>query len=111
MGAVSKQPRAEACEVPSPEFPPHTAVRRHGIRDGSDGPSSARVVSLSGHRSPQSVLPMLGVVEAGGQPEQRRLIRQQRKPSLIIGVLPTLPTIATEIGTEEEEFGDISDGR
>jgi hypothetical protein len=105
MGAVSKQPRAEACEVPSPEFPPHTAVRRHGIRDGSDGPSSARVVSLSGHRSSQSVLPMLGVVEAGGQPEQRKLIRQQRKPSLIIGVLPTLPTIATEIGTEEEEFG------
>ncbi|KAH0333772.1 hypothetical protein KCU81_g9702, partial [Aureobasidium melanogenum] len=105
VGDVSKQPRAEACEAPSPELPRQATVLRHGITDASDGPSSTRVMFLSGHKSSRSVLPVISVAEVGGQQEQHRSVRQQRKTSLAIGVLPTLPTIATEIGTDEEEFG------
>lgn len=105
VGDVSKQPRAEACEAPSPELPRQATVLRHGITDASDGPSSTRVIFLSGHKSSRSVLPVVSVAEVGGQQEQHRSVRQQRKTSLAIGVLPTLPTIATEIGTDEEEFG------
>lgn len=100
--AESKQPQAQASETSSPEFPPHLAVRRHGIANASDGPSSARAISLSRRKSLQSVSHTLdAVVKNSGQQEQRKTIRQP-KPSLIVGVLPTLPTIATEIGVEDE---------
>ncbi|KAK6004552.1 hypothetical protein QM012_008414 [Aureobasidium pullulans] len=103
-GAVSKQPQAQAHEASSPGFPPHPAVRRHSISYLSEGPSSTRVVSLSRRRSSQGVLSTFdGVVAAGSQQEKRRSIRQCR-PSLVIGVLPTLPTIATQTGAEEEEL-------
>lgn len=100
--AESKQPQAQADEASPPELPPHPAVRRNCIADASDGPSSTRVISLSPRKSLQSVSPSHdGVVEAGNQQEQRKPSRRP-KLGLIIGVLPTLPTFATEVGTEEE---------
>ncbi|KAI5270819.1 hypothetical protein E4T47_05795 [Aureobasidium subglaciale] len=89
----SKQVQIQACEMPRPEFPPHPAIRRHGIADGGAASDHRRKASLPA--APDSV------VEASYRHERRKHVRQ-RKPSLVIGVLPT---IATETGAEEDDYG------
>lgn len=97
-GTESKQAQVQACEA-LPTFPPHPAVRRYGIADESNGADSAGDM-LSPHRYSQASLPMS---PADGEHEHRKLIKQ-RKPSMSLGVLPSL---ATEVGVEEEGFGRI----
>ncbi|KAI4732066.1 hypothetical protein E4T49_00249 [Aureobasidium sp. EXF-10728] len=100
--AVSKQAQDQACETPTPEYPSHPAVRRHGFTDTGSDPSSPGDMSLARRKSSQGVLPSLdGIVEAGDQHERCKSVRQ-RKPSLVIGVLPT---IATDTGAEEDDYG------
>jgi hypothetical protein len=100
-GTDPKQVQAQACEAPQPTFPPHPAVRRHGIAEGGKDTISAGDMSHSIRRRSQAGLPTSE--SANGEQEYRKPVKQ-RKPSLVIGVLPTL---ATEIGAEEEEFGYI----
>ncbi|CAD0112021.1 unnamed protein product, partial [Aureobasidium uvarum] len=103
VGPVLKQAQVQACEAPTPEFPPHPAVRRHGFADTGSDPSNPGDVSLSRRKSSHGVLPTCdGMVEAGDHQEHHRKSVRQRKPSLLIGVLPT---IATETGAEEEDYG------
>lgn len=82
----SKQAQVQESEE-LPKFPPHPAVRRYGIADEGSGAGMP-----SRHRSSQATFNA-----ADGEHEHRKAVKQ-RKPSMVIGVLPTL---ATEIGAEE----------
>lgn len=92
----SKQVQVQEIETP-PAFPAHPAVRRYGIADGASGINSAGVPH-SQRKCSQAGLPLF---PADGEHEHRNPVKQH-KPSIVIGVLPTL---ATEIGAEEEVFG------
>lgn len=100
-GTDPKQAQVQTSETPRPEFPPHPAVRRYGIADGGKDANSAKDMSLSRCRCSQ------GCLESGqGDSQQdRRKSVKQRKPSLVIGVLPTL---VTENYAEEEDLSPIA---
>jgi hypothetical protein len=100
-GTDLKRVQAQACEAPQPTFPPHPAVRRPGIAEVENDINSAGGMSLNRRRRSQGGLHTAD--SANGEQEHRKPVKQ-RKPSLVIGVLPT---ITTELGTEEEEFGYI----
>ena len=96
-GTDSKQVQVEACEAPQPAFPPHPAVRRYGIADGGNDANSAGGVLNLRRRSHAGLL----TADLGGCDQEQCKPVKQRKPSMVIGVLPTL---ATEIGAEEKDF-------
>ncbi|THW39028.1 hypothetical protein D6D21_07493 [Aureobasidium pullulans] len=79
---------------PRPEFPPHPAVRRYGMADAG----GRRGMSLARPRSSPGVPTLQSISETTCEHEHPKPVRL-RKPSMIIGVLPT---ISTEIDHEEE---------
>ncbi|KAI4847156.1 hypothetical protein E4T44_04675 [Aureobasidium sp. EXF-8845] len=95
-GTDLKQVQVQACEAPQPMFPPHPAVRRPGIAEVENDINSAGGISLSRRRRSQGGL--YTADSANCEQEHRKPVKQ-RKPSLVIGVLPT---ITTDLGTEEE---------
>lgn len=94
----SKQAQVQESEAP-PVFPPHPAIRRYGIADVGNGVNSAQGMP-SRRKSSQAGL---SAFSPNGEHEYSQPIKQ-RKPSMVIGVLPTL---ATEVGAEEEGFDRI----
>ncbi|THZ38149.1 hypothetical protein D6C90_06495 [Aureobasidium pullulans] len=79
---------------PRPESPPHPAVRRYGMADAG----GRRGMSLARPRSSPGVPTLQSISETTCEHEHPKPVRL-RKPSMIIGVLPT---ISSEIDHEEE---------